>query len=141
MPLKTHLDEQPSLNLTPMIDIVFLLIIFFMVGTKFTELERKIGLRVPEVADRGALTAAPERKVVSIYRDGTVTLDQETVTLDQLTAQLTAARNQYADLGVMVRGDAEGKFQLVAAVLNACRQAGVRDLGISVRLRRSDSPR
>ncbi|MGB6042532.1 MAG: biopolymer transporter ExbD, partial [Pirellulales bacterium] len=33
MPIKTHIDEQPSLNLTPMIDIVFLLIIFFMVGT------------------------------------------------------------------------------------------------------------
>ena len=44
MPLKIHIDEQPSLNMTPMIDIVFLLIIFFMVGTKFTELERKIGL-------------------------------------------------------------------------------------------------
>lgn len=51
MPLKTHTDEQPSLNLTSMIDVVFLLIIFFMVGTKFTELERKIGLQVPEVND------------------------------------------------------------------------------------------
>ena len=61
MPLKTHVDEQPTLNLTPMIDIVFLLIIFFMVGTKFSELERKIGLKVPEVAGAEALTAAPGR--------------------------------------------------------------------------------
>ena len=99
MPLKTHLDEQPTLNLTPMIDIVFLLIIFFMVGTKFTELERKIGLQVPEVADRGALTAAPERKVVNVYRDGTLSLDRSPVTLDQLTSQLAAARSQYAELG------------------------------------------
>ena len=58
-----------DVNLTPMIDIIFLLIIFFMVGTKFTELERKIGLRVPEVADNGALTAAPERKVINIERE------------------------------------------------------------------------
>jgi len=47
-----------------MIDITFLLIIFFMVGTKFTEMERKIGLRVPQVSDHGALSAAPEKKVV-----------------------------------------------------------------------------
>jgi biopolymer transport protein ExbD len=134
MPLKTHLDEQPTLNLTPMIDIVFLLIIFFMVGTKFTELERKIGLRVPEVTDRGALSAAPERRVVNVYRDGTVTLDQQPVTLGELTARLAAVRRQYEDLGVLVRGDAKGEFQNVAAVLNACKQAGVRDLGISVRL-------
>ena len=138
MPLKTHLDEQPSLNLTPMIDIVFLLIIFFMVGTKFTELERKIGLRVPEVADKGALTAAPERKMVNVFRDGTVTLDRVPVTLGELTSRLATARSQYSDLGVLVRGDARGEFQLVASVLNACKQAGIRELGISVRLVRQE---
>jgi biopolymer transport protein ExbD len=135
MPLKTHLDEQPTLNLTPMIDIVFLLI---MVGTKFTEPERKIGLRIPEVADRGALSAAPQRRIVNVFRDGTVTLDQVNVTLDELTSQLAAARAQYADLGVLVRGDARGEFQPVASVLNACKQAGIRDLGISVRLARQE---
>ncbi len=136
MPLKTHLDDQPTLNLTPMIDIVFLLIIFFMVGTKFTELERKITLKVPEVVDRGALSAAPERRVINVYRDGTVTLDREPVTLADLTTRLAEARRQYEDLGVLVRGDAKGEFQLVASVLNACKQAGIRDLNISVRLAR-----
>lgn len=139
MPLKTHSDEQPTLNLTPMIDIVFLLIIFFMVGTKFTELERKIGLRVPEVAETGALTAAPERKVVNVYRDGGITLDRKPVTLEELTQRLAAARAQYADLGVLVRGDANGRFQRVAEVLNACKQADVRELGISVRLVRREN--
>ncbi len=134
MPLKTHLDEQPTLNLTPMIDIVFLLIIFFMVGTKFTELERRIALKVPEVADKGALTAAPERKVVNVFRDGSITLDRTPVTLDELTARLAASRSQYEDLGVLVRGDATSEFQGVASVLNACKQAGIRNLGISVRL-------
>jgi biopolymer transport protein ExbD len=91
-------------------------------------------LRVPEVADKGALTAAPERKIVNVYRDGTVTLDRKSVTLDELTRQLAATCSQYADLAVLVRGDAEGEFQRVASVLNACKQAGIRELGISVRL-------
>ena len=135
MPLKTHLDEQPTLNLTPMIDIVFLLIIFFMVGTKFTELERKIGLRLPEVVDKAkALTAAPQRKIVNVYQDGEIVLDQVPVTLEELQNRLAAARSQYDDLGVLVRGDAKGEFQRIAEVLNACKQAGVRELGISVRL-------
>lgn len=133
MPLKTHLDEQPTLNLTPMIDIVFLLIIFFMVGTKFSELERKIGLRVPEVTNAEALTAAPEPRVVNVYRDGRITLDRTPVTLEELTQSLSAARSQYSELGVLVRGDAHGQFQRVAEVLNACKQADVRELGISVR--------
>ena len=54
--------------------------------------------------------------------------------LQELTDQLAFARSQYPDLGVLVRGDARGRFQRVAEVLNACKQADVRELGISVRL-------
>ncbi len=134
MPLKTTRDDAASVNLTPMIDIVFLLIIFFMVGTKFTELERKIGLQVPQVNNVGALTTAPERKVVSVYRDGTIMLDRQEVSPEQLTETLRGALAEYADLGILVRGDADGRLQTVATVLNACRQAGVSKMGISVRL-------
>jgi biopolymer transport protein ExbD len=134
MPLKTHHDEQLSLNLTPMIDVVFLLIIFFMVGTKFAELERKIAVKVPEVADGGTLSPAPEKRIVTVARDGQIALDNQVLTLPQLVEQLSAARTQAADLGVIVRGDAEGAFQNVAQVLNAVRKAGIKEMGISVKL-------
>ena len=133
MPLKTHLDDEPTLNLTAMLDVMFLLIIFFMLGTRFIDDERKIGLRVPDVVDRGTLTAAPARREVNVYNDGTITLDKKTVTLDELTTRLASARRQYSDLGVLVRGDARGEFQNVASVLTACKQAGIQDLGITVR--------
>lgn len=134
MPLKTHIDEQPSINLTSMIDVVFLLIIFFMVGTKFTELERKIGLEVPEVSEVKTLTPAPERRVINVFNDGHIELDREVVTLEELVQRLAQTRSEYAELGALVRGDGEGAFQNVATVLAACREAGVKDLGISVRL-------
>jgi biopolymer transport protein ExbD len=133
MPLKTHLDDEPTLNLTAMLDVMFLLIIFFMLGTRFIDDERKIGLHVPEVVDRGTLTAAPARREVNVYRDGAITLDRRPVTLDELVTRLAAARRQYSDLGVLVRGDARGEFQSVATVLTACKQAGIQDLGITVR--------
>ena len=138
MPLKTHTDEQPSLNLTPMIDVVFLLIIFFMVGTKFTELERKIALQVPQISDVTALAPVPEKRMINVYRDSRIALDGQFVTLDELVGQLSAARRQYDGLGVIVRGDADGAFQNVASVLGACREAGISDMGISVRLARKD---
>ena len=134
MALKTHTDEQPSLNLTPMIDIVFLLIIFFMVGTKFSELERKIGLQPPQVNDSGALSAAPEAKTVNVFRDGRIELDSQPVSITELVGQLSAAVAQYPALGVLVRGDANGRFQSVASVLAACSKAGVRKMGVSVRI-------
>ncbi|MBN00950.1 MAG: biopolymer transporter ExbD [Planctomycetaceae bacterium] len=136
MPLKTHQDEQPTLNLTPMIDIVFLLIIFFMVGTKFAEIERTVQLEVPKVGDLGALSSAPEKRVINVYNDGSIVVDRRSITLEQLRAELKSATAQYPELGVVVRGDGAGPFQNVASVLTACRQAGIDDMGISVRLDR-----
>jgi biopolymer transport protein ExbD len=113
---------------------VFNLIIFFVLGTKFIDLEHNIDVQVPKVSDVRALTPVPEKRVVNVFRDGQISLDNKLVTADELQAELKAARHQYAELGVIVRGDAEGAFQHVATVLHACRQAGVSDMGISVRL-------
>jgi biopolymer transport protein ExbD len=134
MPLKVQLEETPPLNLTAMLDVMFLLIIFFALNTKFLDEERQIEVRVPHVTDRGNLASAPQSKVVNIARDGTITLNQTRVTLDELTARLESDRARSGAVGVVVRGDAHGEFQQVAAVLNACKQAGISDLGISVRL-------
>ena len=90
MPLKTHRDDQPSLNLTPMIDIVFLLIIFFMVGTKFTELERQFSAQPPAVADAAPLTAAPQKRIVEVFRDG---------------REVQLAPKEFAVLEVLLRSD------------------------------------
>ena len=135
MPLKTHRDEAPTLNLTSMVDVLFCLILFFMAASKFTELERKIGLQVPEVTDRGALTSAPEKKTINIYRDGVIEMDREVVPdLRTLERLLSEARRQYPEIGVLVRGDLDSRYQRVAEVLNACKQAGITELGISVKM-------
>ena len=137
MRLPPNESESDGPNLTPVIDIVFLLIIFFMVGTRFSELseaERNIELNVPEVQQAGALTAAPQKRQINVFENGSVTLDDVPVSLQQLETRLTEARNQYSGLGVIVRGDAAAVYQHIADVLAACRSAGIGDLGISVRV-------
>ncbi len=133
MPLKTHHDEAPTLNLTPMIDVLFLLIIFFMVGTRFTDGERKIKLQIPTVGQVASGAPQNNKRVVHVFRDGRILLDAEPVSLEQLTNQLQEASAQQPGLSIAVRGDAAGSFQNVASVLGACKAAGVRDMAISVR--------
>lgn len=140
MPLKTHVDEIPTLNLTPMIDVLFLLIIFFMLGTKFTELERNVPVQVPQVKQLGALSQTPARHTISVHRDGQVSLDRQYMSVEQLEQFLVQQREAGRAPSVVVRGDAESHFQTVAAVLSACRQAGVAELGISVRLAQQGAP-
>lgn len=128
MPLKLNQDDQTSINLTPMIDIVFLLIIFFMIGTRFSELnesERNIALSLPKVANGKALTTAPRKRVINVIENGQILLDQQIVSLQQLETNLTAAKAQYQKLGVVVRGDADSRYEDVAQVIAACRRVEV----------------
>jgi biopolymer transport protein ExbD len=134
MPLKTHQDDVPAINLTPMIDIVFNLIIFFMVSTRFTEIEQKVDVSVPQVSDVSTLSEVPKSRAINVYRDGAVTLDGQNVTMSELANRLAADYRQRQDLGIVVRGDADASFQNVAAVITTCKQAGISEMGISVRL-------
>ena len=136
MPLKIEREDQNAINLTPMIDIVFLLIIFFMVSTKFSELnevERDLSINVPTVSDATALTSAPKKRLIEVSRDGTITLDKQQVTLTGLSMKLAAAKKQYPKLGVVVRGDGKSDFQPIASVLATCRKAQITDLNLKVR--------
>lgn len=136
MPLKTMMDEQPSLNLTPMLDIVFLLIIFFMVGSRFSELsdaEQRLDIEVPQVGTAAAATPAPAPRVIHIDRDGAIEFGGDRLTVEQLTEALRAARSEYPRLSVVVRGDGRTDLQNAAAVYSACLEAGVTDIGLAVR--------
>lgn len=134
MPLKTSsAEELPSVNLTPMIDVVFLLIIFFMVGTQFTGKERQIDLKLPGAGELKAMVAPPDRREVAVAANGTVMLDGKIVDLAQLTNRLTMMRSSFPGLRVVVRADGEAKHQAVSGVYGAVNRAGVSDMSIAVR--------
>ena len=136
MPLKIEREDQNAINLTPMIDIVFLLIIFFMVSTKFSELneaERDLSINVPTISNASPLTSAPKRRLIELARDGTITLDQHQVTLDGLGNELTAAKKQYPKIGVQVRLDAESNAQQFLSVIATCKKAKITDYGFGHR--------
>ena len=98
------------------------------------ESERDISLNVPTVSDGQALTTAPRKKIINVFSDGRILLDEQSVTLEQLHGQLSSATSQYQKLGVVIRGDAASRYQNVADVIATCRQANISDLNISVRV-------
>ncbi|MEM8865839.1 MAG: biopolymer transporter ExbD [Planctomycetota bacterium] len=134
MPLKTTADETTGINLTPMIDVVFLLVIFFMVATKFTESQRNIELQLPTTAEAGDATPPPKPRIVAVFEDGHVELDGQVVSLASLTEELREATQQSDDVQVVIHGDARCDFQHVAATLAACREGRVSELGITVEI-------
>jgi biopolymer transport protein ExbD len=132
MPLKLNQDEPPSINLTSMIDILFLLIIFFMVGTRFTENESNIQIHLPKVAPNGSIMTSPTGKVVYVQADGTMVLDNQKLLPDQLTSALVQAVRNYPDTTVQIKSDASATMQQTADAISAIRRAGAKFDGISV---------
>jgi biopolymer transport protein ExbD len=134
MPLKLQHDEIPTLNLTSMIDVLFLLIIFFMVATKFDEMERDIQVAVPQVVQAGNDASPPKPLVVSVHADGRLDLDGKVLSETELASQLAARRTPLSEPTVVIHGDAKCAFQHVASALGACRHAGISELGITVKI-------
>ena len=130
-------SEDATINLTPMIDVVFLLVIFFMVGSKYSEAESRIKINVPTVGEMRSITRVPDERIVAIGIDGSLSLDGAPVTMGQLTETLRRQRTNYPALRVAVRGEANGTLQQTVEVLQAVRQSGVDQIGISTqRMRR-----
>lgn len=133
MPLKTSQLEEPSINLTSMLDVVMLLIIFFMLSTQFREEERQYDVKLPTVADATALTGQPDEIIVNVAADGTITVHQEAVSLSDLEAVMRLAHDRFAGQAVIIRGDGSGQYQHVMDVMAACRRAGIKNLSLAHR--------
>lgn len=134
MPLKTHPPEEPALNLTPMIDIVLLLVIFFMVGTQFTNAERQYEIDLPSVSVAQPLTALPDEIVVNVARDGTIYLKDDAVSVAELRELLKEAHERYADQAVIVRGDSAVDYQRIMDVLSLCQQVQITNVQLANQL-------
>ncbi len=130
MPLKLNQDELPTINLTSMIDVLFLLIIFFMVGTRFTEDESNIKINLAKVAPNGSMLQGPPSKVVYVAADGSIEFENQRVTPDQLANILTQAVRNYPDTSVQLKPDAKVEYQPLSAVLIAIQQSGARFHGL-----------
>lgn len=131
MPLKTEPLEEPTINLTSMLDVVMLLIVFFMVGTKFSEEERQIGIQVPTTSETLAMSGQPDEIVVNVTIDGKVTVRAEAHTIESLKSLLVAAREVFPGQAVLIRGDGRGEYQAVMDVISACTSAGIKSVKLA----------
>jgi biopolymer transport protein ExbD len=129
-------DELPHINMTPMVDVVLCLLVFFMAATRLYEWEEnEFTVSVPEVAEAAPLTAAPDDLVLTIVTPGKVAVGTTTYDLPALGTLLEKASAAYGDQGVIIRGDASLNYQDLADVLSVCDASGIRNVRLPVRPR------
>lgn len=131
-------DEPLFINLTPMIDIIMTLLVFFMTATKLTDWEEhQLDVNVPQVTSAAPLTSKPDDLVITIDRSGAVSFKKRVVSLDELRSSLDQAIERYNDQGVVISADGQALHQSVADVMSVCHAAGIKRIVHKVRLSNS----
>ena len=118
--------EDLQLNLTPLIDVVFLLLIFFMVSTSFKK-ETKISLELPE-ANGEALEQENQAIEISINKVGEIFINGEGLINKQLDTIKSASDNT---VPVVINADAQAPYQSVISVMDAAGQIGFSNLTLA----------
>jgi biopolymer transport protein ExbD len=121
-------------NMTPMIDVVFLLIIFFLVSSHLARRENRIAVELPMAASgQDELASATPRVTLTIKSDGTVLLSGEPFRIDELPRRLAAQRAQVGDeMELRIRGDRSVPYHIVEPILEGAAQAGVWNVSFAV---------
>jgi biopolymer transport protein ExbD len=110
------------LNLTPLIDMVFLLLIFFLVASEFSEEERALLVNLPDASEAQPLILSPKDTVVSIRADGSYFVNGATVSGSRLDELLTQVAADNPGSTVNVRSDEEAPSKHLFFVLNTCKK-------------------
>ncbi len=127
-------EEAIFINLTPMIDVILTLLIFFMAATKLYDWdEQKLDVQVPSVPSAAPLTEVPDDISLSISHEGKLAFNEDLVTLDELKQRLLIARKNYSEQGVKIRADGRVPHQKVSEAMSACHAAGIGKITFSVR--------
>jgi biopolymer transport protein ExbD len=125
MKFSSRQPEPANMQLAPMIDIVFLLLIFFIVTWQFTKSETELSVSVP-TAQEGA---DPERQrgeiVINILANGMIKIEGTSVDLPQLLKKLASIAAQYENQPVRIRGDGGVAYQRIVEVIDTCQKAGI----------------
>lgn len=113
------------MQLAPMIDIVFLLLIFFIVTWQFTRSETELNVSVPTAEEGSELNRPKGEIIINVLPDETIRVEGISVNLPQLLDKLSAIAKQYENQPVRIRGDGKVPYQRIVEVIDTCQKAGI----------------
>ena len=117
--------RRVPLSLTSMLDVIFLLLCFFVTASVFSQWEGEISISLPKAATADEPDRLPGEIVVNIVKDGAVKVNGATFTLEALGERLARIARFYPGQAVIIRADKDAKYESLVKVVDTCRAAGV----------------
>lgn len=135
MKFRRQSREEISLNLTPLIDVVFLLLIFFMVSTTFTK-ETQLAIDLPEASGEQSASVEKTQVEITISREGHYAVNGQSLLnngLETLKNALAKVSEGDSNLPLTITADAKTPYQSVVTAMDAAGQLGFANLSMTTR--------
>jgi biopolymer transport protein ExbD len=133
--------EPIPLQLAPLIDILLLLLLFFIITMNFAKQETEIEIAVPAAEEGKENTDRTYGEIViNVKKDGVITMEGQTLTGDQLLTKLKLIASVQKDQAVILRSDENSLYKFTINVLDVCQKAGIWNVSFATRPPESDAP-
>ncbi len=117
---KDILESSPKVQMAPLIDIIFLLLIFFMSAFIFYELETEIDITVPTSTESKDIKRSPGEIIINVRSSGDIIVNQRELSYEELNEMISRISKLYKNQPVIIRGDEETKHKHIIKILDIC---------------------
>ena len=128
---RQSLSTLSEINVTPLLDLAFVLLIIFMITTPL--LENSMNLVIPSSGAKNPPINRSQVQTVSIDRTDTIRFNNQIVDLETLTAQLGELKQKNPDVAIVIRPDRELPVQKLIAMMDALQRVGITKVGIATK--------
>jgi len=123
--------QSPVIQMAPLIDIVFLTLVFFMTVSVFNQQESELSISVPKSAESTEKVRSPGEIIVNINKDGGVIVNQKKLKTDELETMLKKVSGLFPNQPVIIRADEKAYHKFIVNVLDACANANIWNISFS----------
>lgn len=123
--------HHPGIQLAPLVDVLLLLLIFFLMTWNAARNENELDVKVPKASSAKEKSAPIGDVVINVKSDGNVVVNRRNLNGTELTDLLKGLVQLNADQAVVIRGDEAGAYKNIVEVLNVCSQAGVSNVAFA----------
>ena len=128
---RQNFSTLSEINITPLLDLAFVLLIIFIITTPL--LENSVTLSIPSSAAANAAVNPSKVQTVSIDRTETIKFNDEAIDAATLTAKLAEVKAASPDVAIVIRPDRELPVQKLIAMMDAVQRAGITKVGIATK--------
>jgi biopolymer transport protein ExbD len=114
-----------AFQIAPMVDILLVLLCFFVITWSMARKENELDVRVPAASAGQESNPVVNQTVLNVKADGTVVWDRKTISKPALQEKLKSLASLYPDYAIILRGDVKTDYEHIVQVLDTCRMAGI----------------